>query len=207
MKNLLSLNCQQIHQNTWTYFVRLQKKEGLTVSDSDYKSAGRFTRAHLSELKKSCSCSRPRLRRDLTIRQRRRPWKRRWKIDFAFVLTFSRLSKVALLLKRGEFRLDLKTGDCSRVQTEIVKYIAFPFPFSSKLNIWSFHVVVVQGQQGNVQKSVMHVQSCFFFCLLNLLLFWSSPCRRRRCFVMSQESKDRALVKVEKFYKRLWYYL
>ena len=59
--------------------------------------------------------------------------------------------------------LDLKTGDCARVQREIVKYIAFPFLFSSKLKIWSFHVVVVQGQQGNVQKSVMHVQSCFFF--------------------------------------------
>ena len=38
-----------------------------------------------------------------------------------------------------------------------------------KLKIWSFHVVVVQGRQRNVQKSVMHVQSCCF-ANLNLLL-------------------------------------
>ena len=29
---------------------------------------------------------------------------------------------------------------------------------------------MVRGRPGNVQKSVMHEQSCFF-CLLNLLLF------------------------------------
>ena len=48
------------------------------------------------------------------------------------------------------------------MQTEMAEFIALPFPFSSKLKIWSFHVVVVQGQQRNVQKSVMHVQSCSF---------------------------------------------
>ena len=52
------------------------------------------------------------------------------------------------------------------------------------LNIWSFHVVVVQEQQRNVQKSVMHVQSCCFahqtYCF-----FWRSCCRRRRSFVRS----------------------
>ena len=40
-----------------------------------------------------------------------------------------------------------------------------------------FHVVV-QWRQRNVQKSVMHVQSCCF-ANLNLLLFWRSRCRRR----------------------------
>ena len=41
------------------------------------------------------------------------------------------------------------------------------------------YVVVVQWQQRNVQKSVMHVQSCcFFFCLVKLLLFLLS--RRHR---------------------------
>ena len=43
--------------------------------------------------------------RDLTIRQRRRPWKRRWKTDFASFQTFSRLSQFTLLLKRGGFWL------------------------------------------------------------------------------------------------------
>ena len=42
-------------------------------------------------------------------------------------------------------------------------------------------VVVVQQRQRNVQKSVMHVQSCCF-PYLNLFLFCRSRCRpRRRC--------------------------
>ena len=43
-----------------------------------------------------------------------------------------------------------------------VKFIALPFPFSSQLKIWSCLVVVVREGQRNVQKSVMHVQSCCF---------------------------------------------
>ena len=58
--------------------------------------------------------------------------------------------------------LELKRGGHSRVQIEMVELIALPFPSSKKLKIWSFHVVVVQGRQRNVQKSVMHVQSCCF---------------------------------------------
>ena len=59
--------------------------------------------------------------------------------------------------------LELKRGGHARVQTEMVELIALSFPSSNKkLKIWSFHVVVVQGRQRNVQKSVMHVQSCCF---------------------------------------------
>ena len=55
------------------------------------------------------------------------------------------------------------------------------FPSSTKREIRHFHVVVVQRRQRNVQKSVMHVQSCCFACL-NLLLFCRFRCRRRpRC--------------------------
>ena len=50
----------------------------------------------------------------------------------------------------------------ARVQAEIIQFIALPFPSSKKLKIWSFHVVVVQGRQRNVQKRVMHVRSCCF---------------------------------------------
>ena len=38
----------------------------------------------------------------------------------------------------------------------------FVFPSSTKREIRHFHVVVVQRRQRNVQKSVMHVQSCCF---------------------------------------------
>ena len=43
-----------------------------------------------------------------------------------------------------------KRRDRAQVQTEMVEFITLPFPFSSKLTIWSFHVVVVQGQQRNL---------------------------------------------------------
>ena len=49
--------------------------------------------------------------------------------------------------------LELKRRDHARVQTEIVEFIALPFPFPSKLKFWSFHVLVMQGLQRNVQKS------------------------------------------------------
>ena len=44
------------------------------------------------------------------------------------------------------------------------------FKFSTKREIRHFHVVLVQARQRNVQKSVMHVQSCCFG-YLNQLLF------------------------------------
>ena len=43
-----------------------------------------------------------------------------------------------------------------------IKFRRCPFTFSIKHQIKHFHVVVVQKRQRNVQKSVMHVQSCFF---------------------------------------------
>ena len=58
--------------------------------------------------------------------------------------------------------LKLKRGGPARVQTEMLEFIALLFEFSSKLKILSFHVVVVQGRQRNVQKSAMHVQNCCF---------------------------------------------
>ena len=44
------------------------------------------------------------------------------------------------------------------------------FPSSTKREIRHFHVVAVQRRLRNVQKSVMHVQSC---CSANLLLFFA----------------------------------
>ena len=59
--------------------------------------------------------------------------------------------------------LELKRGDNVHIQTEMVEFIASLFASSKKLKIWSFHIVVMQGWQRNVQKSVMHVQ-IFFIC-------------------------------------------
>ena len=53
------------------------------------------------------------------------------------------------------------------------------FTFSMKREIKTFHIVVVQWRQRNVQKCLMHVQSCCF-ANLNLLLVCRCRCRRRR---------------------------
>ena len=57
-----------------------------------------------------------------------------------------------LELKRGARPSSERDGGIYRLQ----------FPSSKKLKIWSFHVVVVQRRQRNVQKSVMHMQNCCF---------------------------------------------
>ena len=55
------------------------------------------------------------------------------------------------------------------------------FVYSIKREIRHFYVVVVRQWQRNVQKSMMHVQTCCFF-LINLLLFWHSRCQlSHRC--------------------------
>ena len=104
--------------------------------------------------------------------------KLRWKIDFAAFQTFSRLSQVTQLLKRRKFKLRLKIGDSAGVQTKMVEFIALPFPFSSQLGMWSFHVALSLGRQSNLQKCVMHVQSC-------CCTFWRSRYRRLHSFVRS----------------------
>ena len=66
--------------------------------------------------------------------------------------------------------MELKRRDRAQVLTELVEFIGLPFPFPKKLKIWSFHVVVMQGLQRNVQKK-RDARAKLLFCLLNLLLF------------------------------------
>ena len=49
--------------------------------------------------------------------------------------------------------MELKSGNRARVQTEMLEFIAVPFLLSSKLKIWSFHVVVVQGRHEMYKKA------------------------------------------------------
>ena len=65
---------------------------------------------------------------------------------------------------------------------------------STKREIRQVHVVVVQRQKRNVQKSVMHVQSFWFACL-NLLLFCRSCCCRRHRCVNSLFSSKQCVIK------------
>ena len=69
--------------------------------------------------------------------------------------------------------------DCIKAQEKKKKVDVFIHVREKKREIRHFHVLVVQRQQRNVQKSVMHLQSCWFANLL--LLFCRSRCRWRRC--------------------------
>ena len=97
--------------------------------------------------------------RELTVRQRRHPWKRPWKIDSASFQTISRSSKSPSYLKEGSLCWSWSRAS---VQTQRVEFIALPFPSSKQIKIWSFHVAVMQRRLRNENYSVMHVQSCYF---------------------------------------------
>ena len=79
----------------------------------------------------------------------------------------------------GNFFLELNSKGLHQSSGKEKESCCLLFPSSTKREIRQFHVVVVQRRQRNVQKSVMHVQSCCF-ANLNLLLFRRSHCRRRR---------------------------
>ena len=107
-----------------------------------------------------------------TIRQGRRPWKTSLgKIRLSILSNYFAIIQVTQLLKRREFILEPKRGNCARVHTKMIESIVLPFSYSSKVKNWSFHAMVVQERQRNVQKSVMHVQiSCFAHCFLTFPL-------------------------------------
>ena len=67
--------------------------------------------------------------------------------------------------------LELKRRGHARVKTEIVELIALPFLSSTKLKIWSFHVVVVQGRAAKKCTKKHDARAELLFCQLNLLLF------------------------------------
>ena len=52
--------------------------------------------------------------------------------------------------------------DCIKAQEKKKKVDVFIHVREKKREIRHFHVLVVQRQQRNVQKSVMHLQSCWF---------------------------------------------
>ena len=51
--------------------------------------------------------------------------------------------------------------------------VVLTYPIKRARQIMKFHVAVVQRRLRNIQKRVMHVQSCYF-ANINLLLFYRS---------------------------------
>ena len=80
----------------------------------------------------------------------------------------------------GKFFGSWLLKDCIELQEKKKKIAVFyPCPPQNVKLIRTFHVVIVQRRQRNVQKRVMHVHCCCF-ANLNLLLFCRSRSRRRR---------------------------
>ena len=102
------------------------------------------------------------------MRERRRQGKRHLKSEFLVFQSSSRLFHLAYFVKCEDELLIALSKFVKRS-----KFRHFLFTSSIKHEIRYFQVVVLQKQQRNVQKSVMHVQSCCF-AYQTYCIFWHS---------------------------------
>ena len=111
--------------------------------------------------------------------RRRRLRKRHLKSEFAPLQTLSRLFHLVCFVKCWQMFLELNSKGLYQSSGKEKESCCLVFPSSTKREFKHFHVAVVQQRQRNVQKSVMHVQSC---CFANqpYSLFCRSRGRRRR---------------------------
>ena len=93
---------------------------------------------------------------------RRRQRKRRLKSEFAFFQSSLRLLQVTYFVKCKRTLLKLSSQEPYPSLGRERKFRRRLCTSSVQGEIGHFHVVVVQWQQRNVQKSVMHVQNCCF---------------------------------------------
>ena len=91
----------------------------------------------------------------------------------------SSLFHLPQFIKLWQIFLELNSNRLYKSSGKETETCCLVFTFSIKRITTKFHDVVVQLPHKNGQKSVMHVQSCWF-ANLNLLLFHRSPWRRRR---------------------------
>ena len=114
--------------------------------------------------------------------------KRHLKSEVALLQTLSLLFHLVQFVKCWHFFLELNSKwlhrSSGKEKESRLSLLCLVFAFSTKREIRYFHVVVVQWWQRNIQKSVMHVHSCYFTSI-NKLLFCRSCWRRRRRFVSS----------------------
>ena len=120
--------------------------------------------------------------------RRQRLRKRHLKSEFALLQTLSLLFHLVQFVKCWHFFLKLNSKwlyrSSGKEKESRLSLLCLVFAFSTKREIRYFHVVVVQWWQRNIQKSVMHVHSCYFVSI-NVLHFCRSCWRCRRRFVSS----------------------
>ena len=101
------------------------------------------------------------------------PRKRRRKSEYTFFSLYRDYSNSLTLSNASELVWSWMSINHIQVYKEKQKFRHCLFTSSTKREIGHYHLVVVQWRQRNVQKSVMHVQSCCFalssysfFCFL-----------------------------------------
>ena len=124
--------------------------------------------------------------------------KRHLKSRFALLQTLSHLFQLVQLVKCWQILLEQNSKRLYQSSEKEKESPCLVFMSSTQSEIRHFHVVVVQWRQRNVQKRVVHVQSCCFakskpllFCrsrCLSYLLFTSVPSQStlRGCVKSSQ---------------------
>ena len=113
-------------------------------------------------------------------RRRLRLRKRHLQSEFALPQTWSHLFHLVKFVKCWQSFLQLNSNGLHQSSGKEKERCCFLFPSSTKREIRQFRVVVVQRRQRNVQKNVMHVQSCCSFAVL-------FTARRRRYFSKHRE--------------------
>ena len=103
--------------------------------------------------------------------------------------TLSRLFRLVQFVKCWQFYLELNSKRLYR-SSEKEESRCLVYTSSTKRSIRHFHVVVVQWRQRNVQKSVMHVQSCCF-ADLNLLLSFMPFSLTSPSLLLKHPNRDR----------------
>ena len=112
------------------------------------------------------------------LEQQRRLRKRHLKCAFVLLQTLSWLFRVVQFVKYWKILLELNSKRLYQSSGKEKKVVVLVHVRDIR-EIRRFHLVVVQRRQrNNVQKSVMHLQRCWFANLT--LLFCRSRCRRRR---------------------------
>ena len=107
-------------------------------------------------------------------RRRRRKRKHHLKSEFALLQSLSRLFHLVWFVKRWQFFLELNSKGLYQSSGKEKESGCLVFPSSTKRQFRHFHVVVVQQRQRNVQKNVIHVQSCFFAVLVAVAVVLAS---------------------------------
>ena len=126
----------------------------------------------------SLSTASLRHKRELMQRRRRRLRERRLKSEAELLQTLSRFFQLVQFVKCWQIFLELNSKRLYQSSGKEKESRCLVFTSSTKREIRHFHVVVVQWRRRNVQKSVMHVQNCYF-ANVDLLPFFRSRCRRR----------------------------